>query len=323
MSIDRQKGFGINIDSAKRMKTSIVELLKQYEDDGLVGDVELSFRSSHAKTTDPPSDDSINVHSMILALASPVFRGAFSSCTSSSPSSSTTGQTGGIHKIAVDETKEAWLLVLSRLYPIHPRQELNIMLCKQVLPICHKYNISSLLAEALHCLHKDLPAALDHKVDSPGYVFTWLQLADDLDLHDVRNLCIRKVRDLARFKLLDVAAFLHVPQPDNISKPSSCQQQGSYSVSSQSGHTYGECVRWCGKCRRWGCGKSSCPGGCGSTPTQMEATAVYFIDDQPELQPGVEGLTRKTLEQLLSIVIAVNSDSYVHEERPRVATSSV
>jgi hypothetical protein len=282
------------------MNSELLDLLKEYSDDGLEGDVELLFTCTREES------EPVRVHSSLLSLASPVLRGAFDACTSSSSP----------HKIAVEESREAWLCVLSRLYPLHPRQELTIELTRMMMPICHKYNIASVRSEALLYLSRELPSALHHKVDSPGYIFTWLQLADNLELQDIHKLCLRKIRDLARFKLLDSAAFLSIPTQSPISKPNFCQQQGTnYSLSSQSGHTYGECVRWCGKCKRWQCGKAAC-NSCGTTPTQTEAAAIWFIDDEPDLQPGVRALSRETLEQVLSIVIAVNSESYVHEERP-------
>ena len=293
------------------MNSLLVELLNRSEGDGLEGDVELSFSSI---ASNDHAESFLKVHSTLLSLASPVLRGAFSSCKSSSTEVAA-------HKISVDEPMDSWLIVLSRLYPIFPRQELTIELCKKILPIVHKYDISSLLAEALQFLTRDLPAALDHNADSTGYVFTWLQLADDLDLEVMKKMCLRKIRDLARRKLLELAAFMHIPSSSPIAKPNYCLATGSSSVSSQSGHTYGECVKWCAKCRRWGCSKNACPS-CSGNPSQNEATATWFMDDQPQLQPAVRGLSKSTLEQVLSIVIAVNSESYVHEERPSASKSS-
>ncbi|GAX77109.1 hypothetical protein CEUSTIGMA_g4555.t1 [Chlamydomonas eustigma] len=219
-----------------------------------------------------------------------------------------------------------------------------------MLHILHMYDFNSFLQECLAYLSNNLPDNLSPDPASPCFVMTWLKLADNLQLSELQELCMQKLRVFAHGKLIEgalLAPCKHAPvRMPRVPKPASCPNghsghNGQFSFGGPATHSY--CPSWCNSCKAWVCCSNSLPGPSTSSSRQMFAASSaygaesvtscqvcgrgvhheppseevrWFSDDQPELTDGIKTLSRQALEELLVGVIAATCGSFSTGVRP-------
>mmetsp|Transcript_13899 Transcript_13899/g.30007 ORF Transcript_13899/g.30007 Transcript_13899/m.30007 type:complete len:279 (+) Transcript_13899:107-943(+) len=237
----------------------------------------------------------IKVHRQVLQIASlEVFNAAL--------------QSGQPHQtLEVDGTGASWYHVLTRLYPgVYPRPELNLNTTHCMLPVAHKYGLTSLQQEILDYLHTQLPSRLSTNPSDDAFVLRWLALADDLQLDSLQGLCVGRVRSMAAGKKLGVALLKQEGQVEQADSTTKC------SVCSRNGHIGYRCTccnnLWCiGGYPRY----TTCPN-CGQQRDASVVNVVYHQDTPVELNASVKALSRPLLEALLaSVVAAAAAGQYV------------
>ena len=65
-----------------------------------------------------------------------------------------------------------------------------------MLPVVHKYDMHGLLGQCMSVLEASFPLQLSVQRANPGYILTWLQLADDLQLYGLKDKCIARLATL-------------------------------------------------------------------------------------------------------------------------------
>ncbi|KAG1679822.1 hypothetical protein FOA52_012735 [Chlamydomonas sp. UWO 241] len=123
-----------------------------------------------------------------LQLASPFFRGALEDVQGGAP-------------IPVDGSLGTWIYILTDIYPLRDAPALTWGGVYFMLPVVHKYNFTKLLARLVdfvkekHAMLTHLPYVLC------SYVIPWLVLAERLQLDELRELCLAKLRGMSKQQL--------------------------------------------------------------------------------------------------------------------------
>lgn len=168
-----------------------------------------------------------------------------------------------------------------------------------MLPALHKYNFTILLEKSLNFLSSKLPNELVVDTASSGSVLFWLAMADKLQLDNLRVMCEERV--ISHF-----SADRRIIHWDLCCKPTRCTEVTG-GRSPAPGHGGGRCVKWCGRCYRWGCMHGECSV-CGKVPsgdrstievTQPPVTSVI----RPGLPDLLQNMSRGTLENLLTSLL--------------------
>ena len=209
------------------------------------------------------------------------------------------------------------MTILAHLYPtVRPRPSLSSDAIGGILPLVHKYDIACLLEDCLAYLKIALPDRLSPKISSPDYVIKWLKLADDLQLDDLRDMCMKKAREMARNSQLGFA-IMHTPGKLN-GLPSKPKPSGCFSGHCSRHSSKATCPMWCKKCNEWVCTMGSgskcyykkcvggCVNGCGG-PIRSPPT----FSGPLKVNDTVKGLSRDTLEELLASVVAACNCEYM------------
>ncbi|KAG1666999.1 hypothetical protein FOA52_014311 [Chlamydomonas sp. UWO 241] len=139
-----------------------------------------------------PCGAEVPVHAQLLQLASPFFRAALE-------------DVKGSALIPVDGSLGAWTYVLMDLYPLHDPPALTWGSVFTLLPVAHKYDFPRLLAR-LVAFVKDNSDALTHDSKLKAYSIRWLALAERLQLDELRELVLGKVRGMTREQLQQAIA---------------------------------------------------------------------------------------------------------------------
>ena len=214
----------------------------------------------------------------------------------------------------MDGNLEAWQRILVHLYPVS-RPNLSMESVYDMLPLLHKYNIKGIMDGCLEYLKTQFPASLSPDPNSPCYIINWLKLADDLQLDDLKTVCMAKVRDMARNKKLGAALLSPSKQGYHGPRPASCPNSHATSL-------YPACPAWCNDCVDWVCcggvpgGACTCkPSGSGSAggcrqPTQQTAPisairhAMLRLYQPQQLADNVKGLSEGIKDDLLASLAA-------------------
>ncbi|KAG1656642.1 hypothetical protein FOA52_008866 [Chlamydomonas sp. UWO 241] len=135
-----------------------------------------------------PCGAEVPAYSQLLRLASPFFRGALEDVKGSGP-------------IPVDGSLGTWAYILSCLCPLHDQPELTLLSVYTLLPVVHKYDFPRLLTRLVAFI-KGKSTALSHDpASSAAYIVRWLALAERLQLDELRELCLGKLRGMTREQL--------------------------------------------------------------------------------------------------------------------------
>ena len=130
-------------------------------------------------------------------------------------------------ELKVDGSVDAWRCILQRLYPFYPQPSNNLSVVATMLPVLHKYDIAHLLTSALDFVNSNLirpPSSLSPDPFSPSYVLKWLNLADGLQLDDIKTACLSKMRQMSVARTLEKALVV-IPSATAVTtppKPMSC-----------------------------------------------------------------------------------------------------
>jgi hypothetical protein len=100
----------------------------------------------------------------------------------------------------VDGSLGAWTYILSDLYPLHDAPDLTLGSVYTLLPVVHKYNLTKLITRlTAFVMHEQ--EELSHKPDKHTNVIMWLVLAERLQLDELRELCLVKLRGMSKQQL--------------------------------------------------------------------------------------------------------------------------
>ncbi|KAG1670269.1 hypothetical protein FOA52_003619 [Chlamydomonas sp. UWO 241] len=123
--------------------------------------------------------------SLLLQLASPFFRNTLEDVKGSAP-------------IPVDGSLGTWTYILSCLYPLHDQPELTPLSVHTLLPVVHKYDFSKLPTRLMGFV-KGKSAVLSHNPECSGtYAICWLALAERLQLDELHELCLERLKSMPR-----------------------------------------------------------------------------------------------------------------------------
>ena len=106
----------------------------------------------------------------------------------------------------VDGSLGAWTYILSCIYPLHDQPELTMGSVYALLPVVHKYDFTKLLPRLVTFYqNQTMDIAFGEFSSNPDhpncYVFAWLALAERLQLDDLRELCLSRLRGMSRKQL--------------------------------------------------------------------------------------------------------------------------
>ncbi|KAG1679813.1 hypothetical protein FOA52_012725 [Chlamydomonas sp. UWO 241] len=138
-----------------------------------------------------PCGAEVPAFSPILRAASPFFRDALEAM-------------NGSTMLSVDGSLGAWSYILSDLYPLHDPPALIWAGVFVLLPVVHKYNFTKLLTR----LTAPRPAFVKDRHEqlssNPGpfiYIVLWLAVAERLQLDELRELCLVKLKGKSKQQL--------------------------------------------------------------------------------------------------------------------------
>ncbi|KAG1659958.1 hypothetical protein FOA52_010591 [Chlamydomonas sp. UWO 241] len=125
------------------------------------------------------------VVSEILQLASPFFLCALEDVKGSGP-------------IPVDGSLGVWNYILSDLFPQYDAPTLTLGSVYVLLPVVHKYDFTKLLARLVTFV-KEKVEVLSPDLSFPKLnIICWLQLTERLQLDQLRDLCLGRLRSMTR-----------------------------------------------------------------------------------------------------------------------------
>ncbi|KAG1661259.1 hypothetical protein FOA52_003716 [Chlamydomonas sp. UWO 241] len=134
--------------------------------------------------------------SHLLKMASPFFREMLEDVTGSAP-------------IPVDGSFGTWTYILSHLYPLHQPPALDWGSAYTLLPTLHKYDFSKAITRLLIAFVKDQELDINPLLPKT-YIITWLALAERLQLDELRELCLGKLRGATKD---DLQSAIMMPGP--------------------------------------------------------------------------------------------------------------
>jgi len=101
----------------------------------------------------------------------------------------------------VDGSFGSWTYILSCLYPLHDSPAITLGSVLTLLPVVHKYDFTKLLTR-LVAFVKANEEMLCHDFDRMDkYVINWLALAERLQLDELRELCLNRLRGFSKTEL--------------------------------------------------------------------------------------------------------------------------
>ena len=246
-------------------------------------------------------------HSQIVALSSPVLAVAISLL-----------ELNAMKTLQVEGDHHAWTKLLDRLYPCCNNDTWSLEEAKQILPLVHRYDIHLLLDSILRFLLPILPKSLSTHSSSPGFVLSWLKIADSLQIDEVKAICLAFIQNAAYEQKIERMIFCSIPdltvklvknQPKTPC-PTTCPRfshSGSRTCS----------IEWCERCSSWGCVALGCRD-CGSPLAPVKPSKkigrVFLGDDLPRLTDEVKSLSTSLLQELLAALVITQTHGYVNNQ---------
>ncbi|KAG1679164.1 hypothetical protein FOA52_000520 [Chlamydomonas sp. UWO 241] len=135
-----------------------------------------------------PCGVEVPVVRQILQLASPFFRGALEDMSGSAP-------------IPVDGSLGAWTYILSDLYPLHDAPPFTWVDVYMLLPVVHKYNFTKLLKKLVAVVKGNSEELSSDPSLRSTYVICWVALAEWLQLDELREVCLSRLRGMSQTQL--------------------------------------------------------------------------------------------------------------------------
>ncbi|KAG1654975.1 hypothetical protein FOA52_004562 [Chlamydomonas sp. UWO 241] len=99
--------------------------------------------------------------------------------------------------IPVDGSFGTWVYILTQLYQRRDPPDLTLRSVYVLLPVVHKYDFTMLLTRLKAFIKKKIEA-LSYVPSHSHYVIRWLALAERLQLDDLRELCLGRLRSMTR-----------------------------------------------------------------------------------------------------------------------------
>ncbi|KAG1655836.1 hypothetical protein FOA52_013292 [Chlamydomonas sp. UWO 241] len=124
----------------------------------------------------------------LLQLASPFFRGALEDMNGSAP-------------IPVDGSLGSWTYIMADLHQLREPPALSLSGVYELLPVVHKYDFSRLLARLVAFVRVERGRLFADPESSETYVVRWLALAERLQLDELHELCLGRVREMTKKQL--------------------------------------------------------------------------------------------------------------------------
>ncbi|KAG1655048.1 hypothetical protein FOA52_003804 [Chlamydomonas sp. UWO 241] len=131
-----------------------------------------------------PCGAEVPISSHLLLAASPLFRDALEDVKGSAP-------------LPVDGSLGTWTFIRTCLYPLHDQPDLTLPSVYTLLPVVHKYNFTKLLGRLVAFVkggREELAA--DSTQAFVSSVSRWLALAERLQLDELREVCLDKLRGM-------------------------------------------------------------------------------------------------------------------------------
>ncbi len=209
----------------------------------------------------------------------------------------------------MDGDLDSWLVLLPRFYSSSiAKPPLTASNVATILPIAHKYDIGCILDECIEMLNE---LKFSHEASSPCYLFTWLSLADRLQLDDLREMCMCKFRDMANSQQLEAAMIAPRSKPP---APTKCPD-GICTAASAGGACV--CAVWCDSCNRWVCNRSSHHVSVhrGRHSYGYGMKSIWFQNDRPRLSSAIEAMSRDTVNDMLASLVVTSNGNYSNTDR--------
>ncbi|KAG1659500.1 hypothetical protein FOA52_015342 [Chlamydomonas sp. UWO 241] len=128
-----------------------------------------------------PCGAELTAFSPLLQAASPFFRDALEDVQGGAP-------------IPVDGSLGTWTYILMDLHPLHDPPALTLGSDYALLPVVHKYDFTKLLKKLVAFVWEKSEALSHNPVCCHTYIMRWLALAERLQLDEVRELCLGRLR---------------------------------------------------------------------------------------------------------------------------------
>ena len=200
---------------------------------------------------------------------------------------------------------------------------------------CNRYDMASLQASMLAFLYQRFPAELSPDPRHEGYVMAWLALADELQIDELRSVCLRFVRGLAFNGRLEDTLLQRVIPAGGVggwgrtlclrNLPQKVGRGGAYphlhqpivscTSSALGSSPESSALRRVNSLRRISSGGPEISPGRGSSGGAPSGPATWHQDDQPELHDSLRTLSRGTLEELLGSLAMAASSKYQNMSR--------
>ncbi|GAX76392.1 hypothetical protein CEUSTIGMA_g3837.t1 [Chlamydomonas eustigma] len=216
------------------------------------------------------------VHKSILAEASTVVKDALS-LLSSEKAPRNTGPSTDELKVVGD--LNSWTTVLRILYspsmPFdtfdEPCHLLNADQVYIIMPVAHRYGFEKIMSLCLQLTSRLFPGCLSCDTYSSYFIVKWINLADDLQLEQLKCVCFEKMIEMAEQKVLHSALCLNgegdkylqqkMASRANIlkrpqMKPTRCPN-GPAKACAHSKLLGISCALWCSACIMWVCSYTS------------------------------------------------------------------
>jgi hypothetical protein len=114
----------------------------------------------------------------------------------------------------VDGSLGTWIYILNLLYPLHEPPALDLGSVYTLLPTVHKYDFSKAITTRLVAFVKDQVLGFDPNKPKT-YVVRWLALAERLQLDELRELCLGRLRGATRQQL---ETAIMMPPPHSLER---------------------------------------------------------------------------------------------------------
>jgi hypothetical protein len=107
----------------------------------------------------------------------------------------------------VDGSLGAWTFIMSDLYPQLDAPPLTLGGVYVLLPVVHKYNFTKLLTRLVDFIKEKSEALSTYPSNTSTYIIRWLEMAECLQLDELREVCISRLRGMTK-QQLDLAILI-------------------------------------------------------------------------------------------------------------------
>jgi hypothetical protein len=102
----------------------------------------------------------------------------------------------------VDGSFGTWTYIESYLSQLHDQPKLTLSSVFTMLPVVHKYDFAKLLKRLMAFVKEKIEELSADANTHCTYIIPWLALAESLQLDELRELCLNRLRGLAKPQLL-------------------------------------------------------------------------------------------------------------------------